>query len=306
MNSLEDAVQRGWTFCVNRDLIEQAQQHARNNFPDRAIRRDPQLFGGDGLPGFSFVPNATNRALLQINSRLANRGRLDHCHAAIGFRSDLDALQANGRGCNLVAARELFVAKTGIPVSPMMRQALGSLSVKLQAEGQYERLRREAQPISQCRGLGLADWNTHAISIFDLTGVWVVTLGFVLIGLLITAIEGCTGKSKKRASQGGAQAVFQCERFDQNGRVIRTIGGSSSSDNQGTGSVAQQSLSQSARGSEEERLVGNFQATPFKSQVVFEEPPFEDEPEPENYKSAVGFDDVPEQPSSIRGAFSHV
>jgi len=187
IDTLDDAILAGWRFCIVRSHLEQA----KTKFPqlkDSFFVIDPVELGGDGLPGFACDNcDARTRVLQQVDPVKAKRDD-SYCHAALTHLTNLEKAQEVGDHCNLKGVDELFGTLWGFPVSAKYSREVTSLVLKLQNEGRFHKLLETNRPLSRCKLSDSSNSELSAISISDLTGIWVVTFGFATIGILFTLL----------------------------------------------------------------------------------------------------------------------
>jgi hypothetical protein len=108
--------------------------------------------------------------------------------------------QQTGQFCTLEKSGDGIFGQvqTGIPIFEGVSSELISLFLKLKNDWVYDKEVLTARPESQCqvesRGEG------SALSISQLTGIWVVSFGFAFFGLLVTFLSPLFKRCKTRRS----------------------------------------------------------------------------------------------------------
>ena len=196
VTNMDEAISSGWRFCMQRARVSQTQVF----YPalqDDFIVKDPPELGGDGEPGFSCKEcKGRERVFKMVDAEKADQDPR-YCHAAVGFLSDLQTMQAKGEVCHLESIFLVNGANTGLAVSPLVSTELSSLILKMTNEGKYQRVLEDSEPKSRCAAFGRRS-DLTSIKIADLTGMWVVTFGLATIGLLVSLVEHCRRKKRKK------------------------------------------------------------------------------------------------------------
>eukprot|EP00957_Ditylum_brightwellii_P190190 14477207-Ditylum_brightwellii.AAC.1 len=146
---------------------------------------DPIEIGGDGKPGF-------NCAACKGRTRVFDYMKRDHddpstyCDAAIVPHEDLDVLKSQGLHCDkVIVGSALAYRQSGFPVFDGVSKELISLFLKLKNEGVYDRWLEYSRPTDSCP---ITTGEGSALSVAQLTGVWVITFVFALIALVVKYI----------------------------------------------------------------------------------------------------------------------
>jgi hypothetical protein len=197
VDSIEVAIRTDYNFCAERKLAE-AIIETYGIDPSRFVP-DPVELGGDGKPGFNCPDcNARPRAL-EMMRRTHNDPSL-YCNAAISGFQDLQVMHRYGKHCDKTKTGE-YVGQdlNGIPIFDDHAAPLSSLFQKLKSEGVVEKKLNDATPESQCP---VTVGEGSALNPLQLTGVWVITFGFALIGLLFRCFC-CKGRCVQCGGTGG-------------------------------------------------------------------------------------------------------
>jgi len=215
VSGIEEALSRGYRLCSERKSMEIVRALYSNLTTDNDFVVDPADLGGDGLPGFNCGNcNARKRVFQRLNPNLASSDP-SYCHAAIAPIEDLDVEQQNGNYCNLSIVGDVVgQAQTGIPVFEGVSAEVISLLLKMKNDGVYDKELLAARPESQCPvdegGEG------SALSIEQLTGIWVVSFGFAIIGLVVTFVSPRVERCRK-------SHVHSVIGYDQTGNRINIL-----------------------------------------------------------------------------------
>eukprot|EP00543_Licmophora_paradoxa_P011773 CAMPEP_0202475226 /NCGR_PEP_ID=MMETSP1360-20130828/92789_1 /ASSEMBLY_ACC=CAM_ASM_000848 /TAXON_ID=515479 /ORGANISM="Licmophora paradoxa, Strain CCMP2313" /LENGTH=403 /DNA_ID=CAMNT_0049102373 /DNA_START=536 /DNA_END=1747 /DNA_ORIENTATION=- len=214
VNDLNEAVANGYTICGERKTLEIVRA-LYPNITDDSFVKDPEYLGGDGLPGFVCSLCSSRRRVFQMIGPQSAGKNNSFCHVAIAPLEDLEVEKQNGRFCNLsIVGDPVGQVQTGMPVYEGVSAELISLLLKLKNDGVYDKEVLAARPESQCpvdeRGEG------SALSIQQLTGIWVVSFGFALVGLLVTFLAPRIERCKKKH----VQSVIG---YDQSGQRINML-----------------------------------------------------------------------------------
>lgn len=174
VKSLEDAINAGYRFCTERDtyfLIH------------KLHGTDPKAFipDDDGLPGFN---GRRNDVLNRIDNKKAAIDK-NYCNAALSSTQDLVVLQAQGLLCDLkpvgVSVGQSF---TGLPISGRVSEAVLPLFIQLNNDALYRTLLHDLAPQSVCP-VSDADFSNDSLSIRELSGIWIISFGFAILGLIV-------------------------------------------------------------------------------------------------------------------------
>lgn len=156
------------------------------NIKDRFVR-DPIDLGGDGEPGFNCPGcNARERTIKFLDPEKA---RTDdrYCHAAVASLEELEILQADGMYCNLqTSGQPLAYKQFGFPLSSQYAKALRSLFITMKNNGVYRKNKFKGFPRSSCAPV---QPKAKSLTPYDLVGIWITCIGFVIIGIVVSFIE---------------------------------------------------------------------------------------------------------------------
>lgn len=215
VDSLEEAEKQGLKICAERKTLE----IVRSLYPqinEKVFVIDPTYLGGDGLPGFNCPNCRSRRRVFEMVDPLEAARNSSFCHLALAPLEDLEVEQQTGEFCKLgKSSDEIFgQVQTGMPVFEGVSSELISLFLKLKNDGVYDKEVLTARPESQCqvefRGEG------SALSISQLTGIWVVSFGFAFIGLLVTFLSPLFKRCRKKH-------VHSVIGYDQTGNRINKM-----------------------------------------------------------------------------------
>ena len=146
----------------------------------------------------------------------ANTGNKLYCQAAFAPLEDLEVEQTRGTHCNkTIIGTRVGQVQTGIPIYEGVSQELISYFLNLKNEGVFDRLIKAAQPTKNCPKLN-SGGDGSALSIAQLTGIWIVSFGFALLGLIVTC---CQPRIERRSKE----AVKSVHQYDQTGQRINIL-----------------------------------------------------------------------------------
>lgn len=214
VSGLEEAVARGYKVCAERKTLEIVQA-LYPNITESTFVKDPDYLGGDGKPGFVCSLCQSRRRVFQMiqPSKVAKNDSF--CHVAIAPLEDLEVEKQNGEFCSLDIVGEVVgQVQTGMPVYEGVSAELISLLLKLKNDGVYDKEVLAARPESQCQPA--AQGEGSALSIQQLTGIWVVSFGFALAGLIVTFLMPRIERCRKKH----VQSVIG---YDQTGQRINML-----------------------------------------------------------------------------------
>jgi hypothetical protein len=197
----------------NLNIVRSLNQH----LPDSLFVEDPVYLGGDGKPGFACSNCASRtRVFNMIRSPAEVAKNSSYCNVAIAPLEDLQVEQKIGNFCKLAPSTAGIVGQvqTGLPIYEGVSEVLISLFLKLKNDGVYDKEVITGRPDSQCpiefRGEG------SPLSISQLTGIWVVSFGFALAGLIVTFVSPLLNRNKERV----IQPIIE---YDQSGNRINIL-----------------------------------------------------------------------------------
>jgi hypothetical protein len=215
VKDIEEAVSKNWKICSERKSMEIVRSLYKN-ISDSTFVVDPPELDGDGKPGFNCPNCASRKRVFEfLDPTKADNGDPRYCHAAIAPLEDLEVEKQNGAFCDLSAVGDVVgQVQTGMPVYEGVSAELISLLLKLKNDGVYDKELLAARPESQCpvveRGEG------SALSIQQLTGIWVVSFGFAFAGLVVTFLMPRIERMRKKH----IQSVIG---YDQTGQRINML-----------------------------------------------------------------------------------
>jgi hypothetical protein len=216
VKGIEDAVSRKWLICSERKSMEIVRALYKD-IKDESFVVDPPSLGGDGKPGFNCV-NCTPRTRVFAFLDPSKAGLPEntmYCHVALAPLEDLEVEKQNGAHCKLNPVGVVVgQVQTGMPVYEGVSAELISLLLKLKNDGVYDKELLSARPESQC---AVEDGGEgSALSIQQLTGIWVVSFGFAFAGLVVTFLMPRIERLRKKH----VQSVIG---YDQTGQRINML-----------------------------------------------------------------------------------
>jgi hypothetical protein len=219
IDSLEDAVRAGYRLCSERKNME-AVTYRYPNLDPKIFVADPIELGGDGLPGFNCQQCAPRTRVFDFLDPVLADEDPRYCHAAIAPSEDLDVMQAASLHCNkTLVGSPAQMTQTGIPIFEEVSPQLISYFLKLKNDGQYDAALLANKPKGQCpveeRGEG------SALTLAQLSGIWVVSFGFAFAGLFATWFHSW---HKKRMGNKTDFQVRKVHKRDQRGGKIDALG----------------------------------------------------------------------------------
>ena len=216
VSTLSEATKLGLKICVERKNLNIVRL-LNPDVPDSVFVNDPLYLGGDGLPGFSCANCSSRTRVFEMIRFPAEVAKNDsYCNVAIAPLEDLQGEHQQGSYCNIDASNGGIVGQvqTGIPVYEGVSEELISLFLKLKNDGVYDKEVLAAKPDSQCpvvvRGEG------SPLSVSQLTGIWVVSFGFAMLGLMVTFLTPVVRRYRKT----NIQPVIG---YDQSGNRINLL-----------------------------------------------------------------------------------
>ena len=216
IGSLDDALKANYRICSERKNLETVRA-LEPRIEDHHIVVDPLDLGGDGLPGFN-CPNcaARTRVFEFLDIQKAESGDPQYCHAAFAPAEDLEVEQNNGMHCDkTTVGRRVGASQTGIPVNERSSSELVAYFLKLKNDGVFDLELIDHEPTPNCPEQGLLDTEGDiALSITQLTGIWIVSFGFASIGLLIHFLQP---HFKKK------QHIRPVHKYDQSGNRVNVL-----------------------------------------------------------------------------------
>jgi Ligand-gated ion channel len=174
VSSLDEAVKKGYRFCAERDQYSII--HSLHGTDPKAFVPDD-----DGLPGFS---DKRLEVLTRIDVVKAAHDKR-YCHAALTFTQDLDVYRAQGLLCDLQpVGQALAQSFTGLPISGRVSESLLPLFAQLNNDALYRTLLRDLAPRNVCPII--SNIPNYSIDIKQLCGIWIISFGFSILGLIMT------------------------------------------------------------------------------------------------------------------------
>ena len=227
ITSLANAMEYNYTFCASRKTMQSATL-VQKNLKEYMFVVDPIELGGDGLPGFD-CPNcaARQRSIDFIDPDKAATGDARYCHAAIASKEDLAALQGKSMHCDKTLVGDVVVdILWGISVHEKVSDEFLSLFLELDNDQVLESIWHEVKPESQCEVKQISTGVAVSLTIQDLTGIWIIGLGFACIGVVAKVIKHFKGAKKKVRSmvqydQAGHKRFSMRDLLDENDRLAR-------------------------------------------------------------------------------------
>lgn len=230
IDSLETAVKEAYSICAIRELVHLTLQAypkitAKNFVPDPI----------DGLPGFAISPDRQSRVLNFLDTKKAKEQQENdapyseriYCHAALSFEQDLQLEWANGRHCDKIIVGDAVGAlQVGVPIFEKVSKAMISLLFNLKNDGEILRTLKKSQPNSTCTKVAVSDDSVNekrggtgkSLTVPELSGIWFISFGFALFGLILTIFTAC---HRKRGNTRGR--VLSLYRQDQHGERINRL-----------------------------------------------------------------------------------
>lgn len=193
--SLEEALQRGFNFCSER----KAGSIVMNLFGIDSTRLviDPVSEGGDGLPGFS-CPNCASRRRVFDFMRQDHNDPSLYCNAAFVLEEDLEVLQQDGNHCNkTLVGPALTQSHRGFALNENIADEITTFFYLLKYNGVMAKHYKEAKPVGNCKALEPKRSNKR-LTIQEMSGIWVATYGFALVGLVLRAVQRYRESFKKQ------------------------------------------------------------------------------------------------------------
>ena len=207
VDSLEMAIRQNYTFCAERKLAKNIMD-TYGVAPSR-FAPDPIHLGGDGQAGFNCPDCQVRERVFEMMQSSHGKGEDTslYCHAAIAKIEDLQIMHRHGKHCDKMKVGDsLGQSMIGIPIYEENSPALSLLFHKLKTDGVMAKSLHAAQPTNQCPvSANNNEGEGSALTIQQLTGVWVITFGFALIGLMTRWCLCCCGMRSRRKYGNGHQ-----------------------------------------------------------------------------------------------------
>lgn len=185
--SLDDAIRAGFRLCSERKNMESVVKAYPQVSPN-IFAVDPPELGGDGEPGFTCAGCNSRRRVFEFIDPIKAHSDPRYCHAGLAPEEDLEVYQSQGDYCNkVIVGSPVQFVQTGFPIFELVAPSLVSFFLKLKNEGVFDRQVLTGKPQSQCpTGEGEEG---EALGITQLSGIWVVSFGFAIAGLLVTYVQ---------------------------------------------------------------------------------------------------------------------
>jgi hypothetical protein len=212
IDSIEAAVMTGYNFCAERKLADTI-IGIYGIDPNRFVP-DPVELGGDGKPGFNCPDCDARERTMEMMRRTHNDPSM-YCNAAIAKIEDLQVMHRHGNHCDKTKIGEsLGQQMIGIPIFDDHAASLNALLHKLKDDGVMAKTLLAGTPESQCPVT--ADEGS-SLNPQQLTGIWVITFGFAIFGLLVRCYFSCSRGCLKRGRSGGGVVPKERKlwRYDQ-------------------------------------------------------------------------------------------
>eukprot|EP00934_Nitzschia_sp_Nitz4_P005855 Nitzschia sp. Nitz4//scaffold207_size38617//25338//27925//NITZ4_007680-RA/size38617-augustus-gene-0.12-mRNA-1//-1//CDS//3329541620//5845//frame0 len=189
ISGLSDALNNNYRFCSERKNLERVQV-LYPEVSDNLIVVDPEEEGGDGNPGFNCADCAPRIRVFDFLDQQRAGSDPRYCHAAFAPLEDLEVEQSWGRHCNkTIVGSRVGSIQTGIPINERVGPELLSWFLVLKNDGIFDRLLVTENPNPQCPDFDAGGEEGESLNIAQLTGIWVVSFGFAIAGLLVTCLR---------------------------------------------------------------------------------------------------------------------
>jgi hypothetical protein len=182
VSGLDDAIKSEYRFCCERKNMESIlilyQQLDKKMFVV-----DPTELGGDNRAGFNCENCSSRTRVFEMLDPSKAQSDPRYCHAALAPREDLEGLQALSAHCDLkILDTPLQYTQTGIPIFEKVSPQLLSLFLRLRNDGVMDEEVIRSRPAPNC--VVDLDGTGSALSMTQLTGIWVISFAFAIFGLL--------------------------------------------------------------------------------------------------------------------------
>ena len=214
MTNIEEVVAKGWKICSERKTMEIVRS-LYTNISDATFVVDPPSLDGDGKPGFICTKCEPRKRVFDfLDPVKADKDPL-YCHAAIAPLEDLEVFHQNSEYCALSPVGDVVgQVQTGMPVFEGISAEFISLLLKLKNDGVYDKELTAARPESQCPVVARGEGS--ALTIQQLTGIWVVSFGIAFVGILVTFFMPRIERIRKKH-------VHPVMGYDQTGQSINML-----------------------------------------------------------------------------------
>ena len=221
IDSFDDAVRAKFRFCSERKVMEIV-LNLYPNLDQGMFVEDPRYMGGDGMPGFNCADCQSRvRVFDFLDPDKANAGDPRFCHAALAPGEDMEVLHASATHCNKsMVGKPVQIIQTGMPLFEAVSPQLISFFLKLKNDGHYDSALVANQPNSQCLMHNQGGEGT-ALTLVQLSGIWVVSFGFAAAGLLATFISN---RYKNQVNRNSVKSVRRVHKRDQKGGRVDALG----------------------------------------------------------------------------------
>lgn len=186
VQSLDDAIRANLRICSERKNMETVTRVF--GVPPDLFVTDPVELGGDGQPGFNCAGCNNRRRVFEFMDPTLADTDPRYCHVALAPEEDLEVFHTKAEFCSkvTVGAPVTFV-QTGIPIFEGISPELTSFFLHMKNEGVFARIAEISRPVSTCPAK--EGQEGEALTITQLTGIWVVSFGFAIAGLIATAFQ---------------------------------------------------------------------------------------------------------------------
>ena len=215
VSSFKDAVAQNLRFCADRQKVEVLTKFHADLKPEQFVV-DPVELGGDGKPGFACKNcQARTRVFEFIDAAKADAGDELYCHAALAPLSDLEIIHSEGRLCSLSHTKEVIGRiETGFPIYAGKKRQFSPVLLRVKNNGMYLNFKLRAKPVSKCPPPPSVGGKTNSLGLQQLAGIWTVSFGLALAGLLVR----CIYPSVYRRRRG--RHISYVVAYDQNNEAV--------------------------------------------------------------------------------------
>jgi Ligand-gated ion channel len=216
VDDLDDVVYNRYRICATRSVYESISQVHR--IDERNFAVDPPELGGDGKPGFQCSLCESRQRVLDYTDPILAKTDSRYCHVAVTYEDDLTVEQGLGRHCNkTMVGTSLGTVEIGFPVFDGISKQLVANFYQVRNLGIYDDAVLQTKPKSTCPIKRTANASGEGFTIADLTGIWTVSFGYAVLGLLMAfGLPLC----KRQFSRKSLKSVH---RIDQNGERINRL-----------------------------------------------------------------------------------
>jgi len=212
---LDEAISRGYRICAERrtaEIVRSLKPELAD--AERFFAADPVDLGGDGLPGFNCC--GPRRKVFEMLDPVRAQSDSRYCHVAIAPAEDLEVEQGRGEYCNLRAAGDTIgQVQIGMPVFERVSAEVTSLFLKMKNDGVLEKMLNVVRPEPNCPLPPGGDGT--ALTVQQLSGLWVVAFGFATLGLIVTFTSPWVNSWRQKAQR------HPIVEYDQKGNPINMM-----------------------------------------------------------------------------------